>query len=69
MIYNVRWNPADDAEEYRSRNHSSADEAMKFACTILDQMKVRDIRIMDMSGQQIAAMPEIVRHWKSITRT
>jgi len=65
MIYNVRWVLAGDSEEYRSRNYASANDAMTFACTILDQMTVRDIRVMDMSGQQIMMMPEIVRHCRS----
>ena len=65
MIYNVRWILADDPAEYRSRDHASANDAMAFACTILDQMTVRNIRVMDMSGQQIMMMPEIVRHWQN----
>lgn len=68
MIYNVRWIPADDSEEYRSRDHASANDAMAFACTILDQMTVRNIRVMDMSGQQIMMMPEILRHCRSATK-
>ena len=65
MIYNVRWTLAGEREEYRSRDQASANDAMAFACTILDQMSVRDIRVMDMSGQQIMMMPEIVRHCRA----
>jgi len=38
---------------------------MAFACTILDQMTVHDIRVMDMSGQQIVMMSEIVRQYQA----
>jgi len=65
MIYNVRWVPEGDGEEYRSRDQASADDAMAFACTVLDQMTVRDIRVMDMSGQQIMMMAEILRHYRA----
>jgi hypothetical protein len=65
MIYNVRWTLAGETAEYRSRDHASANDAMAFACTILDQMAVRDIRVMDMSGQQIMMMPEILRHHRA----
>ena len=65
MIYNVRWTLSGGSEEYRSRDHASAIDAMAFACTVLDQMDVRDIRVMDMSGQQIMMMPEIMRHYRA----
>jgi hypothetical protein len=65
MIYNVRWTLTGESAEYRSRNHASANDAMAFACTILDQMTVRDIRVVDMSGQQVMMMPEILRHHRA----
>jgi hypothetical protein len=65
MIYNVRWILSGDSEEYRSRDYASANDAVAFACTILDQMTVQAIRVMDMSGQQIMMMPEIVRHCRA----
>jgi hypothetical protein len=65
MIYNVRWIPAGDSEEYRSLNHPSANDALNFACAILDQMTVREIRITDISGHQIMMMPEIMRHCRA----
>jgi len=65
MIFNVRWTPLGDSREYRSRNRPTADDATDFACTILDQMAVDEIRVMDVSGQHVMMMPEIVRFWRA----
>lgn len=63
MIYCVRWRSAKDEVEYSSANHLSTTEASDFACTVLDQMTVSDISIVDsVSGQQVIRMPEIMRY-------
>jgi hypothetical protein len=62
LIYCVRWRSAKDEVEYNSGNHLSTSEATDFACTVLDQMTVSDISIVDGNGNQIVRMPEIMRY-------
>jgi len=62
MMYSVRWTPQGGSEEYRSRNHATADDAVGFACAILAQMAVHEIRVVDLGGQQVMMMPEIMRY-------
>ncbi len=62
MIYCVRWRSAEGEREYSSGHHLSTAEAADFACTVLDQMTVSDISIVDGSGHQVVRMPEIIRY-------
>jgi hypothetical protein len=62
LIYCVRWRSAQDEREYSSGHHLSTKEATDFACTVLDQMTVSDISIVDGSGHQVMRMPEITRY-------
>jgi len=50
--------------EYKSSNHLSTTEATDFACSVLDQMNVSDISVVDGGGQQVVRMPEIIRYWR-----
>jgi hypothetical protein len=65
MIFNVRWTPLGDSKEYRSRNRPTARDATDFACAILDQMAVHEIRVTDAGGQHVMMMPEILRYWRA----
>ena len=64
MIYSVRWRATSDEIEYRSSNHLSTAEATDFACSVLDQMEVSDIAVVDGGGQKVVGMPEIIRYWR-----
>jgi hypothetical protein len=64
LIYSVRWRAASDEIEYKSSNHMSTTEATDFACSVLDQMNVSDISVVDGGGQQVIRMPEIIRYWR-----
>jgi hypothetical protein len=63
VIYSVRWRASSDEIEYTSKNHLTTTEASDFACSVLDQMTVSDISVVDGGGQQVIRMPEIIRYW------
>ena len=67
MIYQVRWKRPNDEREYSSSLHLSTADATDFACRLLDEMTVSDIRIVDGSGQGVIRMPEIARHRRART--